>query len=409
MFVFLLGAGFSAGFSPPGYLPVMSRFMATADSRRTALIERESHSQDSGDLPTLLSYYKALSDFVSEYENSRRFLNRDWGNIEEIYTQAHLLELLGLPDQHRATATAKAIAWTIWDVYSRFTNNFRSSLRGTLETLGEFNSTPLSPAFITTNYDLMIEWSWWTEFSKPEQRINRLYYPGFEYWESADPNHVMAEIPVHKSCQGTWLRPVECHKGLNIPLIKLHGSANWFQVDGDNGNAGNDHADGFCAFPKWVAMSKFRDKDSSTFDSVDLNLAAKGVSTHVTSSGSNTVSIRPAIIPPLLGKATVPPMIQRQWRAAVECISRARYLAIIGYSFPPSDMFMSRLLTEGLKENDDLQHVWVVDSKQSRLERDEWQSKIARLFCSDLSVTYKHAGASDFFDDLVKNRLTSDL
>src|SRR5229473_4374412 len=91
-FIFLLGAGFSAILGPP----VMKNFMGQA---------RRNYHKLKADSPT--------SDLTSHYENMLRFqqkclrssgwiFNRDWENIEEVYTQADLLRLVEKPDKKAA-------------------------------------------------------------------------------------------------------------------------------------------------------------------------------------------------------------------------------------------------------------------------------------------------------------------
>src|SRR5262245_27755395 len=106
-FVLLLGAGASAAYGPP----VMVNFMATA--RRNCAARARSDS----DRDKLLDSYQEMMKFHAKCRASSWAFNRNWDNIEELYTQADLLRLTGLPDAKTATQLCQDIAWAIWDVY----------------------------------------------------------------------------------------------------------------------------------------------------------------------------------------------------------------------------------------------------------------------------------------------------
>jgi hypothetical protein len=90
--------------------------------------------------------------------------------------------------------------------------------------------------------------------------------------------------------------------------------------------------------------------------------------------GANDIS--PAIVPPMLGKSSLAQVITRQWKAAIDALANAREIWVIGYSFPATDAFMKRLLTEGVKRNRDLQKIWIVDIQRY----EAWQARVEDLF-----------------------------
>ncbi len=102
---------------------------------------------------------------------------------------------------------------------------------------------------------------------------------------------------------------------------------------------------------------------------------------HCSNAALEANTVRPAIIPPLLGKGLVASSIARQWTAAIFALKRARYLVIIGYSFPSTDTFMTRLLSEGLHANDDLKHVIVVDTGDPSRWKQLLESIFHPVFC----------------------------
>jgi hypothetical protein len=79
----------------------------------------------------------------------------------------------------------------------------------------------------------------------------------------------------------------------------------------------------------------------------------------------------------MLGKSAVHPTVAAQWRAAIEILQRARTLDIIGYSFPETDVFMLRLLSEGLKRNEGLEEIMIVNRDELS---EDWRTKLQRFF-----------------------------
>ena len=132
-----------------------------------------------------------------------------------------------------------------------------------------------------------------------------------------------------------------------VPIIKLHGSVNWFRY----GNERNLVASTLMGkYPDGVAIDDpaFRIDNLWKMLKSYLELKVDG-------------EPFPAIIPPMLGKMSVSPGIAAQWRAAIHFLETAAQVVIIGYSFPETDAFMTRLLAEGLKNNNGLEGIKIVN------------------------------------------------
>jgi hypothetical protein len=292
--------------------------------------------KDDGD-PALVSHYEKTLKFQQECMRLSGWLfNRDWENIEEVYTQADLRRLAA--DQahsEECEALCDSIAWTIWDVYRRceglgqevpFPGYFGYFL-STIEA-----KEKLRPAVITTNYDCLVELC----LLKNPHRKRFWWYPGLE------------------SPRGAKLLR-ESEKGPpdgDLPLVKIHGSSNWFFLE-----------------DKCVARPPVDD------EVVVPSRLQKEIRDFLPAS-SPTAPTAPTIIPPMLGKATLMDIIARQWREAILLLSRARKLWIIGYSFPPTDAFMPRLLAEGMQENEDLEEIVIMN----REDQSRWSERVEKLF-----------------------------
>jgi hypothetical protein len=168
-YVLLLGAGFSAPYGPP----VMNRFMGVA-RRRYHAIRKENPNHD------LIPHYGRMLEFQQRcLRQSGWLFNRDWENIEEVYTQADLIRLAQPSGDASAQELCDDIAWTIWDTYRKcerltkdHSDNFMLSRLLTI-----VREDGLKPVIITTNYDLLTEKSL-TIFKPPNGPRWRYYYPG---------------------------------------------------------------------------------------------------------------------------------------------------------------------------------------------------------------------------------------
>jgi len=335
--VFLLGAGFSAE-----DFPVMNQFMESA-RKLYFTKERECPNNE------LVECHRTLLQFQDNCLKSSWAFNRNWENIEELYTQADLLRLAG---RKGADELCNKTAWSIWDVY-RGKPSKQLYLKAIAEKLGRFG---LQPVFITTNYDVSIELQL--------GNLSEYYYPGFET----------------RPEQKIFLQKLDVKPPAGpLPIIKLHGSANWFKGD-DEGRT-------------WVGVaSDFDDTHPIAHHSGTLDLSKyksylrDSFLSEVRSRDGNQYT--PAIIPPMLGKASVSPVIAKQWGSAIEAVAKARQIWIIGYSFPATDTFMLRLLSAGIEANPNLQKIVIIDWELYT----DWKDRLEGMFSP---MTLKHR--VDFF------------
>jgi NAD-dependent SIR2 family protein deacetylase len=341
-FVFILGAGASA----PYGLPVMRNFMSRARERffRAMLPANYDFFHKS---------YEALMDFRQRCRGSSWAVNRDWDNIEELYTQADLLRLAN-PNSGDNKALCQSLAWAIWDVYRQVSQdipNWCSALQNTRKQLG------VEPVIITTNYDVL-----------PEASLKRggweFFYPGFiPTWEAAAKSQ-------------SWLLTETDETPAHIPansakIIKLHGSVNWFNIDDDLSSVGS------------LLISS--ENQSSTVWITDQQFKPEEFAAQIKSVLKQDVTPVPAIVPPMLGQMSMAKAIAHQWTAAIEAISDAKYVAIIGYSFPTTDAFMTRLLAEGLQHNQDVESIVICDQQPAH----HWEPRLASIFNSTLRTNGK--------------------
>lgn len=358
--VLLLGAGASA----PYGAPIMRNFMARARRRYFSLLS---------DAPDcfLVDHFKSLLLFQGECMKTWAF-RRDWDDVEEVYTQADLLRIAELPSKEEAINLCESIAWAIWDVY----RNCGPSLH-VPKLLELAIHRGERPVIISTNYDTAVE-------SACEGSAVHCYYPGFPSRPTPSVLHFTDDTYTNGVRGDFW-----------FPVIKLHGSANWFRL-GDELVSVVRHKDPTGGSPVAPRSQSF---DPAKFlEFVHTQRSMAGLSKIATDR------ISPAIIPPMLGKAALWPLIATQWREAISALTRARELWIVGYSFPITDAFMTRLLTEGLKDNDDLDGVYIVDLAP----KSDWNDRIERILGAQLAAQRFRFGSIDsdrFFGSLAHSEI----
>jgi hypothetical protein len=177
-------------------------------------------------------------------------------------------------------------------------------------------------------------------------------------------------IPLQEICQNVRAA------GLHPVIIKLHGSVNWFEFipsESEDAEAGQDwFASGEFGAEATCSATARLDHPAIDIERLNRDLAPHGPTHSEIAAGG----IVPAVIPPMLGKASLAPVIASQWRAALSALAAARQIWIMGYSFPPTDAFMSRLLAEGLREHSAFERLYIVDIQ----DRSQWEPRLASLF-----------------------------
>lgn len=363
--VFLLGAGFSAACK----LPVMREFMRTAV--RLFFGNCDAPHFDLG------PDYQALLDFFAECRQSTWALTRQWGNIEELFTQADMRRLARLPTARKADALCRAIAWVIWDTYRQSPcPDFIPNMKNTCEAVKRSN---LRPVIVTTNYDTVCEHTLKLELQdlrmlKQPPGLHYAYV-GFRFPQllqppPGEPSPLM-RVPQDTRMDLARIQEMTVHYWpadaalLNhvVPVIKLHGSVNWFRLGSK----------------RWFA-SHLCGQNTIGNDIGGEHLGKGSLVAMLGLSQGETMAIEPGIVAPALNKDTSSELIGAQLAAAIEALRCAREVWVIGYSFPATDVFMTRLLTEGLRNNVDLHRLYIID----RRPRSEWRDFIDKTLGSIL-------------------------
>lgn len=402
--VVILGAGASA---PWGH-PVMSQFMQVARRRRIhwETLKKNSQAHKLEEMVNLCNWflraYSTLIEFQTICRQSSWAMNRSWDNIEELYTQADLLRIAGLEDAEALFPTKQTpplrsidelcllISLCIWDIYRL--HNPRNTNVGAYPYVNRIikqgTAAGLSTTIVTTNYDVLVERNLLANqipFSYPGIKFQYMDR-GFPLWNdsnsaSATENPVIADADTPNSSAST-------EEG--IKLVKLHGSVNWFErISGSRRECLVS-----ILFDKPLTTQSRQNVNDFTrcglstddFSPTSFNNwceAAgiplwddKSISSISESKDRQLLLFRPLIIPPLLGKTASHNIFQSQMKEAIEAIADAVAVVVVGYSFPATDIFMSRLISQGLSSNTSLDHFWILDKSSP----ETWEDRLNRLF-----------------------------
>jgi hypothetical protein len=112
---------------------------------------------------------------------------------------------------------------------------------------------------------------------------------------------------------------------LTLPVLKLHGSANWAKV-----RVGSTRAHCYDSYRQFG--SKYA----------------------------------PVVVPPTWRKGEMPPLFQEIWQTAHAALRNATRICIIGYSMPPTDVHFNYLIASALSGNVGLYGVTVIDYNPDR-------------------------------------------
>ena len=342
--VLFLGAGFSAD----ACLPVLSDFARAADLADSDLVGfAESDPPKRLMARELVAAARSYERFRDACLESGAVSESDAGNIETVFCLAEALREVGYP-QFELEGTPRPmkdivadIELWIWKTYHRLPffdrkKNPRGDTYATFFDLLRTHGLAERTTFITTNYDVVFEWTAWDAGFASEYPISR-------------------SVPLNAGT-GTerFVAPVHPSR-TSLPLFKLHGSINYFVEGPESGrvSVSANLSDG-----NLIGLSQLPIGCPAVV-AVDVLADLRG------RSGAD--GLRPAIIPPSYGKLAVCPWQQEIWRGAFDALRTARYLVFIGYSFPLTDGPIRALMSGSLatRPKQGMPQVFVIDGKET--------------------------------------------
>jgi SIR2-like protein len=129
-----------------------------------------------------------------------------------------------------------------------------------------------------------------------------------------------------------------------ILLLKLHGSANWFEQEGEEGTIQSDD--------RVVTVGMYGEEPGQLPFVCASDYEIPGT---------------PVIVPPTFIKPDLSNALERIWRKAASELRSADYVTFVGYSFPPTDTEMRYFIGRALAANVGLRNIYVFDVRAAKI------------------------------------------
>lgn len=131
------------------------------------------------------------------------------------------------------------------------------------------------------------------------------------------------------------------NESTDIPLLKLHGSINWY-----------------------------KDSTSNQIETIPLLFSTRlnsGIKKVYYSLGSEVIKNgnEPLIVPPTWNKTEHHQQIENVWKKAAKVLSQADNIFIIGYSLPETDLFFRYLYSLGTESETRLDSIYVINPDET--------------------------------------------
>jgi hypothetical protein len=165
----------------------------------------------------------------------------------------------------------------------------------------------------------------------------------------------------------------------DFKLLKLHGSFNWAKYKKDE--RGDVIPIPIKTFVEEYCPPSFdvkivnpidlsaEDVTKKTFQ-IDIGSRINKLKPHFYSGyDPSLLDAFPLIVPPTWSKTEYHKILQNVWAQAAREISTAKYIFVIGYSLPKSDLFFQYLLALGMLSISRIKSFWVVDVAEDTIKR----------------------------------------
>ena len=334
--VFILGAGASYH----THAPVMAKFFPMVRSILRGLSDPRR--------------YQALLDNIGDLRLSAYYTGVNLDNIEDVFSITHLAKETGLDWAPEVFGDLTDLIAETYDLscplassgqWVRPDDLYTEFIRSLVAAVGidDFRNEALPGALgadvtirdydpiITFNYDFMLDYAMTYLGLIPDY--------GFEYDFQSSYNH---QVPRRK-----WL------------LLKLHGSVSWGTC--------RDRCETEQVITPWLPHNGRHKVESP--DKRPLKVVSDHVRRMTCSSCKDEGGLHPLIVPPTWAKSPTESGVSEVWRKAIDSLSTATQIIIIGYSLPPTDTVFSYLMTLGLQENRVLSRILVVNPDKTVEER----------------------------------------
>lgn len=137
---------------------------------------------------------------------------------------------------------------------------------------------------------------------------------------------------------------IGAHNGGSIPLVKMHGSINWF----------------YCQTCQHVLMPTVENMRNAIKNDVPYSVTGM--------CPECTAPTKQFIVPPTTYKFLIYPPIVEVWNAGRQIFENSKIYVIIGYSFSLGDDYISKMLLKAIRE-DPAKQLIIIDKSSETIER----------------------------------------
>jgi len=138
----------------------------------------------------------------------------------------------------------------------------------------------------------------------------------------------------------------------NYPLLKLHGSLNWFLCN---------TCDKIIPWDVTPFGANLTPQEMTSNDHIPLRLSAVLWQWNHVQAMVHDVVKQPVLVPPTWNKAEYQKLLASVWRRAANELQTAENIYVIGFSLPPTDEFFRHLYSLGTVGDAVLERFWVID------------------------------------------------
>lgn len=166
------------------------------------------------------------------------------------------------------------------------------------------------------------------------------------------------------------------HRGFK--LLKLHGSFNWAKTRKGEGVdvvpiSVTEYINEYSPAPsirKVITTADLPLKQENADYCIDIGSKINRLKQSFHAGyNSNEFDEFPLIVPPTWSKTEYHPILKNVWSQAAKEIAGARYIFVIGYSLPASDLFFQHLLALSSLNIASLKVFWVIDRDQKIIDK----------------------------------------
>ncbi|MCX7013803.1 MAG: hypothetical protein NTW86_14835, partial [Candidatus Sumerlaeota bacterium] len=315
--VFILGAGASKAAG----VPLMAEFLDVAqDLYAKGLVKDEGE------------HFKRVFEAIGELQGVHSKSLLDINNVESVFAAFETAQILGklVGDlsgqriQEMVDSLKRVIAVTIHEslIFPLSSRQDRLLPPFPYQEFGELikklrtkAAPPRTVSIITFNYDLSSDFA--------------LHFHGLPFDYSLDDGESVTKLPV------------------KIPLLKLHGSLNWFR---------SEESDTVVVWP----VEKVFEYTIHLGEVHPSPKHADIMSRFCNFRKQASIDPDPVIVPPTWNKTGYHQHLASVWRRAAKELTDAQNVFIIGYSLQDTDLFFHYLFALGLAGKMPLRRLWVI-------------------------------------------------